>query len=326
MASVGAGKERVRKSFKLESEALAWEKDQEALREASKALPAPSPKCWTMQQALKHVVLHQWKGTGGEYTATLNAQAAVDFFGPDTPTSAVVATEVLRYMSHLIALGNSAATRNRKLSALRVMLTAASDYGNLEALPKMKRAAELRGDPKWFREETIRDMLAMCLKLEYLELHDFITIGLHTGFRSGEMRMLTVDHDHDGAFILPPNSTKSGAPRRIPLTDEIKAIVQQRKDSGQHRIFPTLCSKAVLRGQWEDMRAHLGKMDDPAFTPHKLRHTCATQLVNTPNVNLKEVQAWLGHEVIETTMIYSHLQEGALDATLKKREAHQHHG
>lgn len=40
-------------------------------------------------------------------------------------------------------------------------------------------------------------------------------------------------------------------------------------------------------------------------TPHRLRHACATQLLDD-GVNIRAVQELLGHESVETTMIYTH--------------------
>lgn len=323
LAAFGSGKARIRASFDTEAAAKAWEQSQGVARALKQKEAAATPlvaPCWTLQQAFDHTLRHQWAGTGGEAVAVLNANFALQFFGPTTLVSAVVATEVLRYMSNLIERGNSPATRNKKMSALRVMLVNAIDYGNLASLPKMKRTREKRQAPQWFRADLVVDMLAKCLELQYQDLHDFIVIGLHTGFRSSELRRLTLTHYQNGAFVLDAGTTKSEAPRRVPVSATIKAIVEKRKTDGMHQLFPSIITKATLRGQWEDLRCHLGRENDPSFTPHKMRHTCATNLIKK-GVGLVEVQRWLGHEVIETTMVYAHLSEGALDAANAKMEA-----
>jgi len=80
------------------------------------------------------------------------------------------------------------------------------------------------------------------------------------------------------------------------------------------RLFLSLRGMPLTR-QWV---WHLVKMADSAASPHRLRHSCATHMVEH-GADLRSVQLLLGHADISTTQVYTHLALGRL------KEVHRMH-
>jgi integrase/recombinase XerD len=57
---------------------------------------------------------------------------------------------------------------------------------------------------------------------------------------------------------------------------------------------------------------------DKPITPHKLRHTYATNLLNA-GAERVDIQALLGHESVATTQIYTHVGQERMAAVVSKR-------
>jgi hypothetical protein len=78
-----------------------------------------------------------------------------------------------------------------------------------------------------------------------------------------------------------------------------------RQDS--NRLFLSLRGMPLTR-QWI---WHLVKMAKSTASPHRLRHSCATHMVEH-GADLRSVQLLLGHADISTTQVYTHLALGRL--------------
>ena len=80
------------------------------------------------------------------------------------------------------------------------------------------------------------------------------------------------------------------------------------------RLFLSLRGMPLTR-QWI---WHLVKMANSGASPHRLRHSCATHMVEH-GADLRSVQLILGHADISTTQVYTHLALGRL------KEVHRMH-
>jgi integrase/recombinase XerD len=100
-----------------------------------------------------------------------------------------------------------------------------------------------------------------------------------------------------------PPVAQAGASRSAPS-------IQDRS-----RLFLSLRGMPLTR-QWV---WHIVKMANSSASPHRLRHSCATHMVEN-GADLRSVQLLLGHADISTTQVYTHLALGRLKAVHR-----QHH-
>jgi integrase/recombinase XerD len=104
---------------------------------------------------------------------------------------------------------------------------------------------------------------------------------------------------------------RQGRPHLARISSSRKANAA-RQDA--KRLFLSLRGMPLTR-QWV---WHLVKMAKTGASPHRLRHSCATHMVEH-GADLRSVQLILGHADISTTQVYTHLALGRL------KEVHRMH-
>lgn len=146
-----------------------------------------------------------------------------------------------------------------------------------------------------------------------------------SGLRVSEMVSLKLsDVDFDAGLVT--CFGKGSKERRVPIgraaVEWIRRWMSARRhilgDRNEERLFVTTRGTPVTRQvYWRRLvdygeRARLGRI-----TPHMLRHTFATHLLEH-GADLRSVQMMLGHGDISTTQIYTHVTNERLRETFKK--------
>ena len=239
----------------------------------------------------------------------------------------------MRYRSHLIERGLSAASVNLSLAALRKLAAEAAAHGGLSPLI----AAGIRGVPgarrsgvrtgNWLTLPQAQQLLAEPDPATPKGLRDRVLLGLLVGcgLRRGELAGLEF-HDvaqREGRWAIVDLLGKHGRVRTVPMPSWAKAAfdawtsaagistgaVLRRVDKagrvGTSGLTPQAVFEAVVG---YGRRAGVGKI-----TPHDLRRTFA-KLAHLGRAPLEQIQISLGHASIQTTERYLGLKQNLHDA------------
>jgi site-specific recombinase XerD len=152
-----------------------------------------------------------------------------------------------------------------------------------------------------------------------------VRLMVGTGMRVGELCKIKLDDlSPEGAVV---RIHGKGARDRVAyVTDpglrrDLQRLVAQRRKAGTAALFVNRYG-SHMRPQ--SVRSKLRRLAKEAglsrrVTPHMLRHTAATLLIET-GVDIRFVQRLLGHSSIATTEIYTHVSDEALRVTLERAD------
>lgn len=204
--------------------------------------------------------------------------------------------------------GNSNATINRKLAALRKLLRKAYKMGDIHSLPEFRRQKERAGRIR-FLDQAEEALLFGKIRDRSEDSWRLSVFLVDTGARLGEaLKLRWPDIDGNRATFW---VTKSGRSRSVPLTRRAQEAVA-RRNSGSKGPFSHIAGYRY-RAVWNDAKAEIGLAADKDLVPHVLRHTCASRLVKG-GIDIRRVQMWLGHQTLTMTMRYAHLATHDLDS------------
>jgi integrase len=271
--------------------------------------------------------------TVGTNRGAVNARL-IPFFGKDTPISEINAERIDAYRAHSLTVGGAhgrplkATTVQRDLTNLSGILVRAFRRGWIDANPyadaeKVRYVAS--GDFNVLSVPELEGVASAASGEVYAALY---RAAGYTGLRLGELRALRWrDIDFVNATVhvrrnLPVHATKEKVPkgkrvRSVPLFDQAARAF----DGLSRRGYLTRPDDLVFveetggRLDYEHVkddfyaalhRADLGHLRDQAepITFHDLRHSYGTLAVQIYPVT--DVQIYMGHERIETTMRYVH--------------------
>lgn len=144
----------------------------------------------------------------------------------------------------------------------------------------------------------------------------------HTGLRAGELLDLRM-HDLDlPARRLWVRDGKGRRDRVVYLSQTACLALQlylgPNPRPAQALLF-TFPDGAPIRYAWlyHHIRQLAESVDIPQVTPHRLRHTLATRLLNA-GMDITRIQKLLGHDQVNTTLIYARVHDQTVEADYRR--------
>jgi len=227
---------------------------------------------------------------------------------------------VLDYVDHRLGEGYSVTGVNNDLRNFHTFLVFLQEEGHnvpqsLLRIPGLKQPDPL---PRYLTDEQVKKLreevernvqeatLARHRRLALLVRAAFYLLW-QGGMRSGEVEELRLEDLDFPQKRLSVRDGKGKKDRTVYLTETAihalqEYLVVRGEGSGDH-VF--LYRNAPLkRDLIRDRLKRVGRQVDVKVFPHRLRHTCATQLLNA-GCRVTSIQRFLGHKKLSSTMIYA---------------------
>ncbi|MEO6596737.1 MAG: tyrosine-type recombinase/integrase [Planctomycetota bacterium] len=224
--------------------------------------------------------------------------------------------EIRTFQMRMIERKVSWSLFNQAVCAMRFFyrVTLPRDFA-VEHIPFAKTQKKL---PTVLSVDEVRRLLSAATNIKHRAV---LSLIYGTGVRLNEATHLRISDIDGQRMMVHIRCGKGGKPRMVPMSPALRDLLRtywmQYRPSdylfpGKHADRPldessvqNACIKARLRAQI-----------DKAASPHTLRHSFATHLLEL-GVDLRTIQKLLGHSSLSTTAIYVHVTGRLLDTANK---------
>ncbi len=245
----------------------------------------------------------------------------------------ITLTDVYSYMSYLSrdrqlhhnsqhsATGLSAASRARKIATLRSFFNYLTRKAHLleeNPIKDIDSPKLMKTLPKYLTFEESVELLDAVDGDHRERDYCILTLFLNCGLRISELIGINLNDIQDDALRI---RGKGGKTRIVYLNEACRnaldaylAVRRPIVGRDDQALFLSARDQRISRSTVHALvKKHLGAagLDSTQYSSHKLRHTAATLMLQN-GVDVRAVQEVLGHEHLNTTEIYTHIDNEAL--------------
>lgn len=263
---------------------------------------------------------------------------AIDIRSLDTAFfESITTSEIYDFLGYVkTSRGNNDRARARKLSAVkqfykyctvRQTLFENNPAINIES-PKLKKSL-----PKHLSVDECVDLLSAVTEDETSKTRErdyaILTLFLNCGIRLSELAGISLT-DLDKELRSMRVIGKGNKERIVYLNDACRAAITAylpirmqtpAKMKGESALFLSGQGKriSVKTVQWM-VKKYLGEagLEYKNYSTHKLRHTAATLMYQSGDVDIRVLKDILGHEQLNTTQIYTHVSNEHMEEAMTK--------
>lgn len=242
-------------------------------------------------------------------------------------TKKIAKMDIMRYMAVCREKGVGDEARNRKLSSLRSFFKALIEMEHMEGNPAAliaKSKQEKNRIPVYLEENELEGLLHSIQGKYYIRNVAIVLLMSYAGLRVGEVHRMNVQDLHqDGSIhILGKGRKWRVIPLPSALQDILNDALSERKESRQGKEQPFFVSQfgrrlsiRMIQTIADDtiklLKEANPSLADKRLSSHKLRHSFATMQIRS-GTDIRTLQELLGHASIETTQIYTHIDNKQL--------------
>lgn len=198
-------------------------------------------------------------------------------------------------------------TVNRRLVAIRKWLDWGLEKGLVTKRPKIpKQVRQEKLAPRALSRKEQNALLRVVERGGKARDRAIVYVLLFCGLRVGELVKLRVEDlelkEKWGKIRVAGKGAKL---REVPVPAHVRRVLKEYLDDKKSGpLFLGRRGPLTARGVQQMLKKYAYQARLENLTPHVLRHTCATNLLND-SVDLVKIAALLGHENLNTTAVYT---------------------